>query len=80
MDFTELTLKLNINDYYLNLENLFEGDPVLGPATNQILNANSKEYLTIATPVIEEKVSELLLQDAKNIVKNVVYDEAFPEQ
>lgn len=30
MDFTELTLKLNINDYFVHLQNLFEGDPVLG--------------------------------------------------
>lgn len=29
MDFTEFTLKLNIGNYKVHLDNLFEGDPVL---------------------------------------------------
>lgn len=49
-----------------------------GKAANQMLNSNTKEFIDIATPVIERKVAELLLQSARNIVKNVDYDEAFP--
>lgn len=80
MHFTGLDLKLQIGDYNLRLDNLFNGDAVLSQGVNNILNENKKEFIEAATPFIERKVSEIILDIANNVVKNFEYDQVFPEK
>lgn len=53
----------------------------LADAANNVLNdsENRAEFVKLATPYIEEKASEVLLEIAQKIVENFTYDEIFPE-
>lgn len=53
----------------------------LADAANNVLNdpENRAEFVKLATPHIEEKASEVLLEIAQKIVENFTYDEVFPE-
>lgn len=78
--FTGLDLKLQIGDYNIRLETPNPSDASLIQAANDILNQNRQDFLEIATPFIERRVSSIILEIANKITKKFIYDEVFPEK
>ncbi|KAG8282426.1 hypothetical protein J6590_036392 [Homalodisca vitripennis] len=78
VDFTELKLDLDISNYNVHLDNLFNGNKELGDAVNLALNDNKREFMEALRPVVERIVSDVLLDIAKKVTKNFTYDELFP--
>ncbi|KAF5299969.1 hypothetical protein FQA39_LY11342 [Lamprigera yunnana] len=79
VEFSQLNLKLQIADYNIKLETAKVADATLVQAANDVLNQNRQEFLRIATPFIETRVSDTIMQIANDIVKNFSFDEVFPE-
>lgn len=61
------------------MDNLFNGDPVLGQVGNSFINENSKLFLTEITPGLEKSLSKTFTDIANTILKTTTYDEMFPE-
>lgn len=68
------TCKFPIFRLYMDFENLFNGDKVLGDTTNQFLNENWQDILNELKPVLKDVVSGI----SQNIIK-AVFDK-FPYQ
>ncbi|CAD6236481.1 GSCOCG00008205001-RA-CDS [Cotesia congregata] len=73
----KITIKIGKADIYLS--NLFGGDPILGPASNQILNANSNLLIDELKPVLESALSDLFTDVANKITNSFKYSELFPD-
>ncbi|CAK1548672.1 unnamed protein product [Leptosia nina] len=54
LKFDPMKVKLRVGDSSIYLTNLFDGDPVLGPATNRVINENSQVFLSEISPVMEK--------------------------
>lgn len=74
----KMKTKLDVGDVSIHLSNLFNGDPILGPATNRILNSNSKIFLEEIQPALESSISEVFTEIANRITLKFTYDELFP--
>ncbi|KAK9888490.1 hypothetical protein WA026_000741 [Henosepilachna vigintioctopunctata] len=79
LKFTTFTFAISIGDYSIQLDNLFNGDPTLSQAVNDVLHQNKKELIGAAIPFINRKAAEILLEMANGITYSVNYDEIFPE-
>jgi len=78
LKFESIAFKIKIGDFNLNVENFLKEDPVLGEAARQLLNSNKADMIAMATPHIERKCSEILLELSNKITENFDYDEVFP--
>uniref|UniRef100_A0A1B6L2D3 Uncharacterized protein n=1 Tax=Graphocephala atropunctata TaxID=36148 RepID=A0A1B6L2D3_9HEMI len=78
VDYNELKLNLDISNYNVHLDNLFNGNKELGDAVNLALNDNKREFMEALRPVVEKITSSVLLEIAKKITRNFTYDELFP--
>ncbi|XP_045471921.1 circadian clock-controlled protein daywake-like [Harmonia axyridis] len=79
LKFTQFIYSINFGDYNIELDNLFNGDPTLSQAAIDVLHQNKPEFIAASLPFINTKLSEILLEMANGITKNVDYDEIFPE-
>ncbi|XP_047363512.1 putative beta-carotene-binding protein [Vespa velutina] len=79
LHFEKMKLNIQIGGANLYLNNLFAGDPVLGPASNKIINANSALLIEEIKPVMESSLADLFTNVSNKIVKTFTYDELFPE-
>ncbi|XP_068629036.1 protein takeout-like [Battus philenor] len=79
IEFTDLDNDINIRDYKINLQGLFNGDKSLEEATNQALNENKAELIKAVKPFAEKSVSNIILDAANKITKNIPYDELLPK-
>ncbi|KAF7386009.1 hypothetical protein HZH66_011851 [Vespula vulgaris] len=79
LHFERMKLNIRIGSANVYLSNLFGGDPVLGPASNEIINANSALLLEEIRPVMESSLADLFTNVSNKIVKSFTYDELFPE-
>ncbi|KAG7200229.1 hypothetical protein KM043_017706 [Ampulex compressa] len=80
LDFEKMKLAIKIGGADVYLSNLFGGDPVLGPATNQILNANSALFLDEIRPILESSLADLFTDVTNKITKSFTYNELFPDE
>ncbi|KAG8221914.1 hypothetical protein J437_LFUL002473 [Ladona fulva] len=76
----KMQLKISIGKSKLQLSNLFDGDEILGAATNRILNDNSKVFLEEINPVLEDTLATLFTDIANKITLKFTYKELFPEK
>ncbi|EFN74951.1 Circadian clock-controlled protein [Camponotus floridanus] len=77
--FEKMKFNIKINKAHINLDNLFNGDPVLGPASNEVLNANSDLLVDEIKPVLEDALSDLFTNISNKITEAFTYDELFPD-
>ncbi|KAL3282189.1 hypothetical protein HHI36_005383 [Cryptolaemus montrouzieri] len=77
--FTSFNFAINIGDYNIELDNLFNGDRTLGQAAMDVLHENKQEFIIAALPFINKKASEILLEIANSITNTVDYEELFPK-
>lgn len=79
LHFDRMKLTIRISNSNVYLSNLFGGDPILGPASNEIINANSALLLEEIRPVMESSLADLFTDVANKIVRTFTYNELFPE-
>ncbi|XP_058803113.1 putative beta-carotene-binding protein isoform X2 [Phymastichus coffea] len=79
LHFEPMKLAISIGSAKVYLSNLFGGDPILGPVSNEILNANSAVFLDELRPVLETSLSDLFTNVANKITESFTYDELFPK-
>ncbi|XP_057337489.1 uncharacterized protein LOC130675684 isoform X1 [Microplitis mediator] len=79
LNFEKMKLVIRIGKADIYLSNLFGGDPILGPASNQILNANSNLLLDEIRPVLETALSDLFTDVANKVTNSFTYNELFPD-
>lgn len=71
-------MRVTVDKMKLNLENLFNGDKVLGEVGNNIINDNQDLYLQEVIPGLEKGLSRKFLDIANQILETATYDEMFP--
>lgn len=76
--FDPFKVNLRVGQSSIDLTNLFDGDPVLGPATNRVINENSQVFLQEIRPVLERSLGELFTEMANKITSKFSYEELFP--
>lgn len=74
----EMRLNIKIKTFKLQLDNLFNGDPLLTEVANSLINDNQDLYLREIVPGLEKGLSENFLIIANRILANTAYDELFP--
>lgn len=75
-----LGIRTKIDDGTFQLDNLFNGDPVLGQIGNQVINENSRVFLDEIIPGLEKNLSRIFTEIINNLLKNATIDEMFPEK
>lgn len=78
LQFDPFKVKLRVGQSSIYLTNLFDGDPVLGPATNRVINENSQVFLQEISPVLEKSLADLFTEMANKITSKFTYKELFP--
>lgn len=78
MAFNFLDVKIKIDKAKFDLANLFNGDPVLGNIGNQFVNENSDLFVAELSPGMEKSLAKTFLGIVNVIMKDVTYDEMFP--
>ncbi|KAJ0181376.1 hypothetical protein K1T71_003461 [Dendrolimus kikuchii] len=77
--FTSLDTNIDMKDYKVKLEGLFNGDKVLGDAANEAINQNKADFLKATKPSLEATISKLLLESANKIVYGLTFDQLIPK-
>ncbi|KAF3421510.1 hypothetical protein E2986_00937 [Frieseomelitta varia] len=70
---------LVVQDGALRLQNLFDGDPVLGDAVNSAINSNFNGFVTEIKPAVENAISKAFIDIANGILQQFPYKMLFPE-
>lgn len=78
LKFDKMRLRLNIGKSTLHLGNLFNNDPLLGRATNDIVNENSDLFINEIKPVLENSLADKFTEIANKITLKFTYKELFP--
>ncbi|XP_034108395.1 uncharacterized protein LOC117570701 [Drosophila albomicans] len=76
--FTKMTMRIQFKDFKLQLDNLFNGNGVLGEAGNALINDNQDLYLNEIVPGLERGLSKKFLDVANEILATATFDEMFP--
>lgn len=77
--FKQLDVKIQIAKSKFNLKNLFNGASTLNEIGNQFVNENSELFLSELIPGLEKSLSKTFLDIVNVILKNVTFDEMFPD-
>lgn len=78
LEFDKMKINLNVGGGDIYLSNLFNGDALLGDATNRILNENSMVFINEITPVLEKALADLFTDISNRITSRFTYEELFP--
>ncbi|KAI8430226.1 hypothetical protein MSG28_000571 [Choristoneura fumiferana] len=79
IQFTKLDVHLNVKDYSVRLEGLFDGNKALGDAANEAINQSREEILRATKPYAERTVSKLFLDTANKIASSFPFDQLIPK-
>jgi hypothetical protein len=60
------------------LKNLFDNNPALKAIGTAIVNENSKYFVSDLIPSLQLHLSETYTKTANELIKNISYDEMFP--
>lgn len=71
------TLILDPKTTYYDLQNLFNGDPVLGPEMNKFLNENHKDVGKDLNPAISDVISTIITHILSTLIEKVPFDDIF---
>lgn len=73
-----MKLKIEVGESSIRLENLFNGDPVLGRATSDAINDNADIFVNEIKPNLQNALSEKFTNIANKITLRFTYNELFP--
>lgn len=79
VSFNQLDVSIIIGKSKFQLDNLFNGDPVLSQVGNAFVNENSELFVSELIPGLEKSLSKSFLEIVNVIMKDVTFDELFPE-
>lgn len=74
----DFNIKISVGKGTLRLENLFNGEQVLGDVINSAINNNFKSFLRELSPLIEVALSDTFQQIADTIVQQFSFAQLFP--
>lgn len=77
--FKQLDVKIQVGKSTFQLDNLFNGDPVLSQVGNAFVNENSDLFVSEMIPGLEKSLSKSFLDMVNVIMKDVTFDEVFPD-
>lgn len=75
---TEFSMKISVGKGTLRLENLFNGDKVLGDVINSAINNNFDLFIRELSPLVEGALADAFRQIADNIVQQFSFAQLFP--
>lgn len=78
LNFEKMKIRIHVGDAKLHLENLFNDDPILGKASNDLVSENSELFLNEIRPNLESSLAEKFTDIANKITLRFTYDELFP--
>lgn len=78
--FHRLGIRLKVESGNFQLENLFNGDPVLGQVGNQVINENSRVFLDELIPGLEKNLGRIFTEIVNNLLRTATIDDMFPEK
>ncbi|XP_044266493.1 protein takeout-like [Tribolium madens] len=78
LKFDKMRLRLNIGHSRITLGNLFRDDPIIGRATNDVINDNTDLFINEIKPVLENSLAEKFTDIANKITLKFTYKELFP--
>lgn len=76
--FRRIQVRINIPEAKFNLDNLFNGDPVLNQLGNRVVNENADIFLQELVPGLESSLSERFTDIVNEILKDATHDDMFP--
>lgn len=79
LKFEKFNVKAQVADGTFDLQNLFNGDPVLGQVGNQFINENSRLFLDEILPGLEKTLADTFTDIANQILTESTFDELFPD-
>ncbi|KAG4066492.1 hypothetical protein HA402_007128 [Bradysia odoriphaga] len=79
ISFNQLDVKMEVGKSKLKLDNLFNGDPVLSQVGNAFINENTDLFISELIPGLEKSLSKSFLEMVNVIMKDVTFDELFPD-
>lgn len=74
-----LKIKGSVQSGKFRLENLFDGDRILGDIGNTIINENSQIFIDEMLPGFEKELARKFTEIANDILTDVTFDEMFPD-
>lgn len=77
--YTDLNIRFKVGSGRLKLDNLFNGERVLGEIINTAINLNFDQFIAELRPIIESVLGKFMLESANKIVENFPYRVLFPE-
>lgn len=78
--FQKFQMRVKIRDGKLHLDNLFNGDPVLGDFGNQFINTRTQVIIQHLEPEIEKDLTVTCSKLLATLFRDVTFDEVFPSQ
>jgi hypothetical protein len=75
---TEFKMKISVGKGWMRLDNLFNGEEVLGNVVNTAINNNFDLFMREFLPLVEKALSDAFKDIAENIVQQFSYAQLFP--
>ncbi|KMQ95853.1 circadian clock-controlled protein [Lasius niger] len=75
---TEFKMKISVGKGWMRLDNLFNGEEVLGNVVNTAINNNFDVFMREFLPLVEKALSDAFKDIAENIVQQFSYAQLFP--
>ncbi|XP_075235431.1 protein takeout-like [Lycorma delicatula] len=77
--YTDMKIRFKVGSGKLKLDNLFNGERVLGEIINTAINLNFELFIQELTPIIESVLAKFMLESANKIVADFPYRVLFPD-
>jgi len=74
----KLIIKIKVGGGRVRLDNLFNGDRILGDAVNNAINQNFDSASRDIIPIVERALQRVIKDIATKITKNFTYKQVFP--
>lgn len=78
MRITDFRLNVSVSHGTLKLDNLFDGEKVLGDVINSAINNNFELFLREILPLVEKALSDAFQNIAGNIIQQFTFAQLFP--
>ncbi|XP_075981433.1 protein takeout-like [Anticarsia gemmatalis] len=79
LTFKKIDADINVKDYRVKLDGLFNGDKTLGEAANAAINQNRGEFLKATKPILEKTVAKIFLDIANKVVDGFTLEQLLPK-
>lgn len=79
MHFDKLQMKILAGQTKFELKNLFDNNPAIKTIGTAIVNENSQYFVSEIIPSLERHLTETYSKTANELIKDISYDEMFPD-